>query len=87
MPINAQDGRSERRFEVAVMSYVVKWRLSGKSQTFESSATYAVPSNAIDFACTVFKQHPVDIWVEGPGGIRIERSVIFRQCQDRRPSR
>lgn len=87
MGMNAQDGRRERRFGVVIMSYVVKWRLSGKSQTFESPATYAVPSNAIDFACTVFKQHPVDIWVEGPGGIRIERKVIFRQCQDRRPSR
>jgi hypothetical protein len=86
MAVNAQDSRSERRVEVAVMSYVVKWRLSGKSQTFESPASYPVPSNAIDYACTIFKQHPVDIWVEGPGGIRIERKVIFRQCQDRRPS-
>jgi hypothetical protein len=86
MAISAEDCRNERRIKVAVMSYVVKWRLSGKSQTFESPASYPVPSNAIDFACTVFKQHPLDIWVEGPGGIRIERKVIFRQCQDRRPS-
>ena len=50
----SQERRSRRRFEVAVMSYVVKWKLSASGQTFKSRAIYAVPSNAIDFACTVF---------------------------------
>ena len=43
------------------MPYVVKWRLSGKKKTLQSRATYANPSAAIDFACTVFKEHPVEI--------------------------
>lgn len=68
-----------------VMPYVVKWRLSGERRILQSPAAFAVPAAAIDFACTVFKQHPAEIWIEGPGGIRIERDVIFRQCQERGP--
>lgn len=65
------------------MSYVVKWKLSGDKETLQSRKTYAVPSDAIDFACTIFKQHPVEIWIEGPEGIRIERDVIFQECRGR----
>jgi hypothetical protein len=70
-----------------IMSYVVMWRMSGKSKTHESTVAYHTPSAAIDFACTLFKLHPAEIWIEGPGGIRIERNAIFRQCQERGPSR
>ena len=69
------------------MPYVVKWLLSAGGKTLQSPAMYALPSAAIDFACTVFKQNPVEIWVEGPGGIRIERDVILRECQGRGPRR
>ena len=50
------------------MSYMVKWKLIGETQTRQSPQTYAGPSQAIDFACTIFKQLPVEIWIEGPGG-------------------
>jgi len=40
----------------------------------------------MDVTCTVFKQDPIDIWVEGRGGIRIERNIIFRRWQNRGPS-
>ena len=69
------------------MSYVVKWKLIGESQTRQSPQTYAGPSHAIDFACTIFKQLPVEIWIEGPDGLRIERDVIFRECRSRGPPR
>jgi len=65
------------------MPWVVKWKLSNGRETLQSRQAYAVPSDAIDFAGTIFKQHPVEIWIEGPGGSRIERDAIFRQCQDR----
>lgn len=69
------------------MSYMVKWKLIGETQTRQSPQTYAGPSQAIDFACTIFKQLPVEIWIEGPGGVRIERDAIFRECRSRGPSR
>jgi hypothetical protein len=47
------------------MRYVVKWRLTGESRTLQSPAAFALPGAAIDFACTVFKQHPVEIWSKG----------------------
>jgi len=65
------------------MSYVVKWKLRGKEQTFQSRVAYAVPSDAIDFARTIFSQHPVKIWIEGPEGVRIERDAISRASRDR----
>ncbi len=40
---------------------------------------------AIDFACTVLKREPREIWIEGPGTVRIERATIFRSCQDQGP--
>ena len=69
------------------MSYVVKWKLSGGKQTLRSAEAYAVPADAISFACAIFKQHPIEIWIEGPEGLRIERDAIFRACQDRGASR
>jgi hypothetical protein len=68
------------------MPYVVKWRLAGERRTLQSPAAFTTPAAAIDFACPVFKQHPAEIWIEGPGGIRIERDIIFRQCQERGPA-
>ena len=62
------------------MSYQVKWKLGYKRETFQSRETYAVPGDAIDFACTVLAQHPIEIWIEGPEGLRIEREAISRAC-------
>ena len=65
------------------MSWVVKWKLRRGKEALQSREAYAVPSEAIDFVGTIFKQHPAEIWIEGPGRVRIERDAIFRQCQDR----
>jgi hypothetical protein len=67
------------------MPYVVKWRAIGGGPTLQSPTEFPVPSAAIDFACANLRQLPDDIWIEGPAGLRIERSVILRGCQDRRP--
>jgi hypothetical protein len=58
------------------MAYVVKWVVAGQRKIHESPAGYAIPSTAIDFACTVLKQRPERIWIEGPNGIRIEQDAI-----------
>ena len=64
------------------MAYVVKWKLTGEEEAHASPETYATPSDAMDFACTIFKQLPIEIWIEGPEGT-IERDAIFRECRDR----
>ena len=69
------------------MSYRVKWKLNGKGRTLESRETYAVPADAIDFASTILAQHPLEIWIEGPEGLRIEREAISRASQNRGPPR
>ena len=67
------------------MPYVVKWRLLGEIQHRQSRTQYTVPSAAIEFACTILKQFPLEIWIEGPSGVRIERHVIIRHCSGHRP--
>jgi hypothetical protein len=69
------------------MSYLVKWRLHGERGTLESPETYAVPADAIDFASAIFAQHPIDIWIEGPDGLRIEQDAISRASSPRRSPR
>ena len=69
------------------MPYAVKWKLNVGSEVLQSSGFYALPSGAVDFACTVFSQHPFEIGIEGPSGMRIERDTIFRLCQERGPPR
>jgi hypothetical protein len=66
------------------LPYVVKWILVGESKNRESPEAYRDASAAIDFACTVLKQKPASIWIEGPAGVRIERSVIALNCEARR---
>jgi hypothetical protein len=66
------------------MPYAVKWILVGESKNRESPEAYRDASQAIDFACTVLKQKPASIWIEGPAGVRIERSVIVINCESRR---
>jgi hypothetical protein len=66
------------------LSYVVKWILVGESKNRESPDAYRDASQAIDFACTMLKQKPTSIWIEGPGGVRIERGVIELNCETRR---
>ena len=67
------------------MPYVVKWRPVGGGPTLQSPTEFPVPSAAIDYACANLNQLPPDIWIEGPGGLRIEKPVILRGCEDRRP--
>ena len=68
------------------MPYLVKWKMTDAGQIFQSAAAYLVPVLAIDFACTVLKREPREIWIEGPGTVRIERATIFRSCQDQGPA-
>ena len=68
------------------MPYLVKWKMTEAGQIFQSAAAYLVPAMAIDFACTVLKREPREIWIEGPGTVRIERATIFRSCQDQGPA-
>jgi len=67
------------------LPYLVKWKMTEGGQVFRSAAAYLVPATAIDFACTVLKREPREIWIEGPGTVRIERATIFRSCQDQGP--
>jgi hypothetical protein len=67
-----------------LLAYVVKWILTGESKNRESPEAYRDASRAIDFACTVLKQKPASIWIEGPAGARIERGVIVLNCDARR---
>jgi len=67
------------------LPYVVKWKLTEGGDTFQSPDAFAVPSAAIDFACAELRPLPEIVWIEGPNGVQIERSVIWRGCQDRRP--
>jgi hypothetical protein len=68
------------------MSYRVRWKLNGR-ETLQSRQTYAVPADAVDFASTILAQHPLEIWIEGPEGLRIEREAISRASQNRGPPR
>jgi hypothetical protein len=65
------------------MAYVVKWVPLGERRPREWTTTFPTPSQAVDFACTVLRQKPKDIWIEGPGGIRIDQPVIMRNCSAR----
>jgi hypothetical protein len=68
------------------MAYRVKWKLNDKRETLQSRETYAVPADAVNFASTILPQQPVEIWIEGPDGLRIEREAISRASGDRRSS-
>jgi hypothetical protein len=65
------------------MSYVVKWVPLGERNPREWPATFPTPSEAVDFACTLLRQKPKDIWIGGPGNVRIDRNVIVRNCRSR----
>jgi hypothetical protein len=66
------------------LGYVVKWTAAGQTKTLESPAAYEDAPQALAFACTVLNQKPASIWIEGPGGVRIERVVIKMNCDARR---
>jgi hypothetical protein len=65
------------------MPYIVKWIVMGQQKLNETPTAYPTPSDAIEFACTILKQRPQEIWIEGPSGIRIEREAIERNCEAR----
>jgi len=65
------------------MAYVVKWVAAGQRKITQAPKTYPTPSDAIDFACTILKQKPEQIWIEGPSGVRIEQQVIELNCEAR----
>jgi hypothetical protein len=73
----------EHESKGATVAYVVKWIAVGQTKNLESPAAYRNASQAMDFACTVLKQKPASIWIEGPGGVRIERGVIVINCKAR----
>ena len=63
--------------------YIVKWVSASERNLREWPTAFATPSEAIDFACTVLRQKPKDIWIEGPSGVRIDQDVIMRNCSVR----
>ena len=65
------------------MPYVVKWVSAGQRNTREWPTTFPTPSEAMEFACTVLRQKPLNIWIEGPSHLRMERDVIMRNCKAR----
>jgi hypothetical protein len=65
------------------MPYIVKWVPAGERNLREWPTTFATPSEAVDFACAVLRQKPKDIWIEGPGNIRIDPNVIMRHGKAR----
>jgi hypothetical protein len=65
------------------MPYVVRWKFNADDSPRESPKAYSSPAAAIDFACAILKEHPLEIWIDGPGDLRIERNVIVRHCRDR----
>jgi hypothetical protein len=56
--------------------YIVKWIAAGQRKVQETLKAYPTPSEAINFACTMLKQRPEKIWIEGPSGVRIEQEAI-----------
>ena len=66
------------------MGYVVKWTAAGQTKTLESPAAYEDAPEAMAFACAALSQKPASIWIEGPGGARIERLAIKLNCDARR---
>jgi hypothetical protein len=67
------------------MPYVVKWVPAGQRNPREWPTAFATPSDAINFACTILRQRPLNIWIEGPGDVRLDKDVIIRNCKARRP--
>ena len=65
------------------MSYIVKWVAAGQHKLHEGPTSYATPSDAINFACTILRQRPERIWIEGPNAVRIEEDIIARNCKAR----
>ena len=65
------------------MAYIVKWVAGGQTKVYVATTAYSTPSKAIDFACTILKQRPENIWIEGPNGLRIERDKIKANCEVR----
>jgi hypothetical protein len=67
------------------MPYVVKWVPAGAGNPREWPTTFPTPLEAVDFACTILRQRPENIWIEGPSGLRMDRDVIMRNCKARVP--
>ena len=67
------------------MAYVVIWVPAGGRNPRKSPTAFPTPSEAVDFACTVLRQRPENIWIEGPSGLRMDRDVIVRNCKALRP--
>jgi hypothetical protein len=47
------------------MPYVVKWKFKADDSPLESPRAYSSPAVAIDFACAILKEHPLEIWIDG----------------------
>jgi hypothetical protein len=79
------DGGSQtkKRIEGTKMPYVVKWVAAGQRKVNETPTAYPTPGEAIDFACTILKQRPEKVWIEGPSGQRIEKGAIELNCEAR----
>ena len=72
------------RLGIALMRYLVKWRLAARNKTVEHYLRYERRSEALNFACAVLNQNPTDIWVEDEYGAHIaEKHNIIDHCRQR----
>ena len=58
-------------------------RTLGNGNPRDWPTAFPTPSEAIDFACTVLRQRPLRIWIEGPRRFRMEQDMIMRNCEAR----
>ncbi len=63
------------------MPYFVKWYIAGQDEAQEQQTAYADPDHAINFACAILPQDPIDIWVEDEAGNQVVLYArIRRHC-------
>ncbi len=68
------------------MKYVVKWHPKERPEhVVTCDGDYPNPSQAMDFACAVLANHPIDVWVESVSrGDKIADAARIREhCRTR----
>jgi hypothetical protein len=66
------------------MFYRVKWLIHGRNDSIVDPADYPRISEAEDFACSVLRYNPADLWIEDEFGRRMaEKQEIIDYCRRR----
>jgi hypothetical protein len=65
------------------MQYVVKWHPSPRPGEIETcDGFYSSPSEAMDYACAVLVNQPIDVWVESAAGNKVcDAAKIREHCR------